>query len=101
MLLHHHFSYIRLKCRHQDGQVTAADLGQLEQALQVHCGSQPEPLQAPFGFSEIAGLAQAVRNQFGLFAFDAWAQTIELFELVGLLALSCGSQVSTANKLTV
>jgi hypothetical protein len=42
-----------------------------------------------------------MRNQFGLFTFDAWAQTIELFELVGLLALSCGSQVSTANKLTV
>jgi len=86
MLLHHHFSNICLKCRHQDGQVTAADLGQLEHALQVHCGSQPEPLHAPFGYSEIAGLAQAVRNQFGLFAFDAWAQTIELFELVSLLA---------------
>jgi hypothetical protein len=98
MLLHHHFSYICLKDRRQeDGQVTATDLGQLEHALQVHCGSQPEPLQAPFGYSEIAGLAQAMRNQFGLFAFDAWAQTIELFELIGLLALPCGSQVSNEN----
>jgi len=88
------YSAIRLTGRRQeDGQVTSTDLGQRKQALQVHCRSQPEPLQAAFGFSDIACLAQAMRHQFGLLAFDAWPQAIELFELVGLLALACGSQV--------
>jgi len=84
--------------RQEDVQVTSTDLGQRKQALQVHCGSQPEPLQAAFGFSDIAGLAQAMRNQFGLLAFDARAQAIELFELVGLLALACGSQESFVER---
>jgi len=64
-------------------QAHRADFSQFEHSFQINCGRQPEVLQAAFGFSDIAAIAQAMRNQFTQFPFDTRPQTIEFFELVG------------------
>jgi hypothetical protein len=46
------------------------DFNQLEYTFHVNSGSQPDLLQAAFGFTDIACIAQTVRNQFSLFSFD-------------------------------
>jgi hypothetical protein len=69
-------------------QALLPDFSQLEHSFQVNCGRHTEVLQAAFGFSDIAAIAQAMINQFSQFPFDTRPQTIEFFELVGFLALA-------------
>jgi hypothetical protein len=93
------FAGLAQLCQHQPGwlaiqpaecgcEIGFVGLGQFEQTLQVDRRRGPEPLELAFGLAQIARVAQAMADEFGLLTLHPTTCGVERLELIRVLTLA-------------